>query len=294
MKIGANLLCCFVPVAKWRRALRERTGGNNRRYQRRLARLQQCGDFSIVEIEGVKVAQGEGLKLGHIFGGDGVLIVEEIFKNHEYHFDIGTEAVVVDIGMNIGLASLYFAARDDVKAVYGFEPFKPTFEQAVFNFKINEEYARKIHPCNYGLGDRDKELTFEYYPRTPGRMSTVKTIDEIHPNRKHETRTETVQVKNAATEIKAILKWHPDTKVVLKCDTEGAEKEIFGSLDAAGVLKDIDVVLLEYHFSYDVPLLEMLKRNGFVFFKQRTAALETGEFGMIRAVNVSREKEAGR
>ena len=290
MKILVNLVCCLVPVAKWRRVLRERTGGNNRRYQRRLARLQHCGNFRVVDINGVKVAQGEGLNLGHIFDGDGVLIVEEIFKNHEYHFDVGTDVVVIDIGMNIGLASLYFAAREDVKAVYGFEPFKPTFERAAFNFKINEEIARKIHPYNYGLGDRDQELTLEYYPRTPGRMSTVKTIDEIHPSRKHETRTETVQIKDAANEIKAILKRYPDVKIVLKCDTEGAEKEIFESLDTAGVLKDIDVVLLEYHFSYDVPLLEMLKRNGFVYFKQRTAVLETGEFGMIRAINMSCRK----
>ncbi len=291
MIMRVNLLCCFVPVAKWRKALWEGMVGKNRRYQRRLSRLQQYGDFHIVEIEGVKVAQGEGLNLGHIFDGDGILIVKEIFKNDEYHFDIGKEAVVIDIGMNIGLASLYFATREEVKAVYGFEPFKPTFEQAVFNFKINEKYARKIHSYNYGLGDSDKELSFDYSPRTPGRMSTVKTIGAINPSRKHETRTETVQIKNAATEIKIITERHRDQKIVLKCDVEGAEKEIFESLDAAGALKDIDVLMLEYHFSYDVPLLEMLKRNGFVYFKQKTTTLETGDFGMIRAVKVSLEME---
>ena len=257
---------------------------DRKRYKKRLARLEKCGNYQIKEIEGVKVAHGNGFNFGHIFDGDGILIVEEIFKNDEYNFDIGEQSVVIDIGMNIGFASLYFASRDDVKAVYGFEPFGPTFEQAIFNFKINEKLAKKIHPHNYGLGDKDKELTLEYYSKAPGRMSTVKSIDEIPHSRKYPTKTETVTIKDARKDISAIIEQNKDTKIVIKCDTEGSEKEIFESLDSIGVLKDIDVIMLEYHFSYDKPTEEILKRNGFVFFKQKNAILETGDFGVIRAI----------
>lgn len=257
----------------------------HRRYRRRLVRLEKCGKFQIKEIEGIKVAIGKDLNLGYIFDGDGIVIVEEIFKNEEYNFEIGAEAVVIDIGMNIGLASLFFAARDDVKYVYGFEPFKPTFEQAMFNFKINQKYAGKIHPYNYGLGDKDKELTFEYYPKVPGRMSTVKPITAIyHPNSRYPTKTETVQIKNAAKDINSIIERHKDKKIIIKCDTEGSEKEIFEKLDSEGILKNVDILIIEYHFSYDVPLLNILKRNGFIFFKQKTVSMETGDFGIIRAV----------
>jgi len=269
----------MTPFRKLRNRLNER-----RRYKRRLARLEQCGDFHVTQIDGVRVAHGNGLNLGYIFDGDGILIVEEIFKNDEYNFDIGDPAVVIDIGMNIGMASLYFAARDDVEDVYGFEPFKPTFEQAMFNFKINEKYAGKIHPHNCGLGDSDKELTLEYYSRAPGRMSTVKPIEEIRHSAKYATRMETVQIRDAAEELRPIVERHKDRKIIVKCDTEGSEKEIFESLDLKGILKNIDMVLLEYHFSYDVPLGDILKRNGFVFFKQKTVTLETGDFGIIRAV----------
>ena len=265
------------------RKLRNRFNAH-KRYKRRLARLERWGRFHITEIDGVRVAQGNGLNLGYIFDGDGILIVEEIFKNDEYNFDIGGPVVVIDMGMNIGLASLYFAARDDVEDVYAFEPFKPTFEQAMFNFKINDKYASKIHPHNYGLGDRDKELTLEYYSRAPGRMSTVKSIDKIRHSPKYATKTETVQIRNTAQDIRPIIERHKDKKIVIKCDTEGSEKEIFQSLDSKGTLKDIDMVLLEYHFSYDVPLQDILRRNGFVFFKQRTVTLQTGDFGIIRAV----------
>lgn len=267
------------PYRKFRNHFKQK-----KRYKKQIARLEKCGKFYIKEIEGIKVAQGNGLDLGYIFDGDGILILEEIFKNEEYNFYIGSEAVVIDIGMNTGLASLYFASREDVKYVYGFEPFKPTFEQAMFNFRINDKYTDKIHPYNYGLGEIDKELTFEYYPRTPGRMSTVKTIDEIHPSRKYETKTETVQIKNAAVNIGAIVERHKDKQIVIKCDTEGSEKEIFESLNSDEILKNIDMVMVEYHFSYDVPLINIFKRNGFIFFKQKTISLETGDYGIIRAI----------
>ncbi len=269
----------ITPFGKLRRQRRDRS-----RYKRRLTRLKQWGDFQVTEIDGVRVAQGYGLNLGYVFDGDGVLIAEEIFKNGEYNFCIGERAVVIDIGMNIGLASLCFAAQDDVEAVYGFEPFKPTFDQAVFNFRINEKYAKKIHPHNYGLGDRNKELTLEYYSRSPGRMSTVKSIDEIRHSRKYPTNTETVHIRDAAEDIRPIIERHKDAAIIIKCDTEGSEKEIFEGLDSGGILKSVDIVLLEYHFSYDVPLEAILKRNGFAFFKQRTITIETGDFGMIRAI----------
>jgi len=254
-----------------------------RKYKRRLARLEQCGNFQVTEVDGVKVARGNGLNLGYIFDGDGILIMEEIFKNDEYNFDAGCPSVVIDIGMNIGLASLYFAAKDDVVDVYGFEPFKPTFERAMFNFKINEEYASKIHPHNYGLGDRDKELTLDYNSNTPGRMSTVKSIDDILHSTRYTT-PERVQIKNAAADIRHIIDMHKDKKIIIKCDAEGSEKEIFESLDLKGILTNIDILMLEYHFSYDIPLQDILKRNGFVFFKQRTVTIQTGDFGIIRAV----------
>lgn len=257
---------------------------SRKRYKKRLARLAVCGQFSVEEMEGIKVARSGDLNLGHIFDGDGVLIVEEIFKQEEYCFDCGGPTVVIDIGMNIGLASLYFASREDVHDVYGFEPFRPTYEQALFNFRINPGYAGKIHPCCYGLGSEDKVLALEYYARTPGRMSTVKTIDEIHPSRNYGTTTETVQIRNAADDIRLIAERHRDKKILVKCDTEGSEKEIFENLQEKGVLKDIDMIIVEYHFSYDVCLQDIFRKSGFVFFKQKTAVHELGESGVIRAV----------
>jgi FkbM family methyltransferase len=255
-----------------------------RRYKRRLARLAACGDFAISEIDGVKVAEGNGLSIGHLFNGDGISIFEDLFGTEDYYFDIGAQSVVIDLGMNIGLASLYFSARSDVDHVYGFEPFTPTYEQALFNFRLNQQYATKIHPNNYGLGDASRELTLDYYPRSPGRASTVKSIDEILPLRRYDTHRETVEIRNAADELRSIIDQHLDHRIIVKCDTEGAEKEIFESLDGAGLLRDIDMALIEFHFSCDGFLTDVLKKNDFSFFKQKTLTTSAGDFGIIRAV----------
>ena len=81
-----------------------------------------------------------------------------------------------------------------------------------------------------------------------------------------------------------IVERHKDKKIVVKCDTEGSEKEIFENLNSEGILRSFDMIMVEYHFSYDVPLVEILKRSNFVFFKQKIVSLETGDFGIIRAV----------
>lgn len=285
MKFLAKLICCFIPIKKWRKAVRKALYEDKRHENKTLAMLRRCGNYEIKEIDGIKSACGNSIQIGNIFEGDAIVVVEEVFGNGEYHFETSSDCIVIDIGMNVGLASLYFSTIEQVKHVYSFEPFKPTFDQALFNLKINPQLGSKIYPFNYGLGDKNKELTFEYYPDAPGQMSTVKKISETHPWRKNKTLSETVTIRDAATEIRTIIEKYPGFKVVLKCDTEGSEKEIFERLDEEHLIPSIDIIMLEFHFSYDKPILNILKRNGFIFFRQKTVTLDTGDFGMIRAVN---------
>ena len=53
----------------------------NKKYKKRIARLENNSNFQIDEIDGIKVVKVKDLILGHIFDGDGVLIIEEIFSN---------------------------------------------------------------------------------------------------------------------------------------------------------------------------------------------------------------------
>lgn len=44
-----------------------------------------------------------------------------------------TDSIVIDIGANIGLASLFFAARKNVIKVIGYEPLRSTYQKALHN-----------------------------------------------------------------------------------------------------------------------------------------------------------------
>ncbi|MCB1614663.1 MAG: FkbM family methyltransferase [Pseudomonadales bacterium] len=284
LRILGNFISAFFRNKQTRQKIRGYFGGNAWKEIKRSARLSKCGNFSIKNVNGQKIAESDEVNLGFIFDGDSILIAEEIFRDHEYSFDINADCVVIDIGMNIGYASLYFAMMPAVLKVYGFEPFKPTYKQAIFNFSLNNSLSEKIEAFNFGLGDQEKTLDLDYYSKSPGQMSTVKSTFDIHPNRKGETILETAEIKDASSQISEIISRHANSKIVLKCDTEGSEKEIFENLHKNGILDRIDCIMLEYHFSYDKPVIEILKKNGFNYFNQHIITLDTGDFGMIRAM----------
>ena len=86
----------------------------------------------------------------------------EIFRDD--HYDIGkadlNNKVVVDVGANIGIFSLYSTVYD-TKVVYAFEPVKETYDILVENIKRNE-LENRIIPINKGLGDVEERKMISY------------------------------------------------------------------------------------------------------------------------------------
>ena len=60
-----------------------------------------------------------------------IQVTNEVFVNHDYAFAMPRDVIVLDVGMNVGRASLYFASQGCVKEVHSFEPFPKTFERAL-------------------------------------------------------------------------------------------------------------------------------------------------------------------
>ena len=69
-------------------------------------------------------------------------------------------------------------------------------------------------------------------------------------------------------------------KIFLKIDCEGAEKQILPELENSGLIKRVDVIIMEWHFEEPSWIVDLLIRNGFVVFRLNTIA---NELGMIRA-----------
>ncbi|MFC2637853.1 MAG: FkbM family methyltransferase [Mitsuokella sp.] len=189
-------------------------------------------------------------------------VCEELFLMNEYAFSFGDKPItVIDIGMNIGCASLLFASHENVRQVYSYEPFPRTYREALDNFSRNGEAIRnKIIPHNYALSGHDGETTVHFYEEFPGGMTIVKD----HPSwGKQEV---TVQIRKASDELKEILDGHMQDLILMKIDCEGSEYEILQDMDAHNLIEKVDAFIMESHFGRENEIVDCLKRKGFYVF----------------------------
>lgn len=196
-----------------------------------------------------------------------------VFCDDEYHFDMGEKYVMFDIGFNLGMTSLHKAQDKNCVKIYAFEPFVPTFELAKHNMELNKKLSEKITAFNYGLGDKDETISINYNPDKPGSMSSVK-------NRFTDCKdVEIIHIKKTSDVLKPLFAKHKE-KIFLKIDCEGAEKQILPDLDNSGLIKNVDVIIMEWHFEDPGWIIDLLTRNGFIVF---CINVTKNELGMIRA-----------
>jgi len=160
----------------------------------------------------------------------------------EYHVDDRVKPkVIVDIGANIGITSLWLNRKFPDAKIYSFEPMQDNFEI----LQKNIDGIANIQAFNFGLGDADGEFDiysnvdennlggFSIYQREndPDNLGT-KTV----PIGKIQIRT----AGDALTELGI-------TKIdLLKIDTEGAEYDILSSIPDH-YLQDCQWIMGELH-----------------------------------------------
>lgn len=89
---------------------------------------------------------------------------DEIFVDEVYlrgGIVLRENAVVFDVGANIGMFSLFVGARCPTAQVYAFEPVPEVYAKLVSNIDAR---GLAVRPFEYGLSDRDQEVSFYYYP----------------------------------------------------------------------------------------------------------------------------------
>lgn len=194
-----------------------------------------------------------------------------------FHTD-AKDNVVVDIGMNIGVASLYFASREDVSKVYAYEPFSDTYQRAVSNIKRNEKLANKIVPVHAGIsdGERTEKVVFHASIHSalttcPDLVDTAVRYCQSHygygADKGCKERIEEIQLLDAAIEVKKILSENEGKNLVLKMDCEGSEYLIMERLVQAGLLQEFSVIMLEWHYKGPDALKAHLQKAGFSYFE---------------------------
>ncbi|SDL37576.1 methyltransferase, FkbM family [Lentzea albidocapillata subsp. violacea] len=68
-------------------------------------------------------------------------------------------SVVLDVGANIGMYSLFARSECPTASIYAFEPLPPLLEKLRANVS-----AHDVTVLPYGLSDADREVSFVYYP----------------------------------------------------------------------------------------------------------------------------------
>ena len=208
------------------------------------------------------------------------VIFEEIYLQNIYRFISNKETVLFDVGMNIGLASLFFASKGFIKKVYGFEPMKPTYERAMENMALNNaSLTDKIFGNNFGLGEQDMEQTVAYLKDNPGIMKAGKAAVTVDPSVPNAVKA---VVKEAGPEILRIMNENPGLSFAMKIDSEGAEYEIIPNLIKHDVLKRIDIIVMETHYGNEDQLVTALQKEGFMVYSNEQPPFRTGTLLAVR------------
>ena len=120
-KALVNILCCFVPLKRWRKKIRYNLADRKRRHRE----LLELG----FRIENDIITTPQGVRMDISDKADHPLyLIKEVFVKSEYKLNIAQESLLIDIGMNRAAASLLFATNKNIKKIYSYEPFKPTFD----------------------------------------------------------------------------------------------------------------------------------------------------------------------
>lgn len=195
---------------------------------------------------------------------DDLHFITEVLRDDTYNIKMNEDVCVVDVGMNIGLAALFFAKKDFVKEIYSFETFPETFERAVANIELNPDLAPKITARNVGLDGWSGDTSIFVDERVASGSASIRGAVKGREVR--------VAVRRADTELRPILRSAKERglAVVAKIDCEGSEFPIFETLEQAGLLGEFAAIMLEWHPGVGLKtgqdLITPLLANGFIVF----------------------------
>ena len=170
-------------------------------------------------------------------------------------------AVILDIGANIGWYSLLFSKRLPQSKIYAFEPIQETYKNLVTNINLNK--SDNIFSFNMGLSEKKGSLTYYYFPEGAVLASEKNLIN--CPKAK-----QTICHVNALDTF--ISAQGLDQLDFIKCDVEGAELSVIkGGLNT--IKKFLPILFIELfekwtlQFNYHPDdVIHLLKTIGYKCF----------------------------
>lgn len=221
------------------------------------ARFQAAPSGAILEAKGVRL---------HLENWEELFIAAEVFAEGIYNLSVPGRFVAIDVGMNVGTTSLFFARQPNCTGVYAFEPFPKTIEKAQRNFGLNPSLVSKINVTASGVAARTYEAELEYFEEFKGSVGMNGLPDYIDRTQLAGTAEKVrVRFQDCSEVLAQVRARHPDACIVCKIDCEGAEYEILDALAASGEISAIGFILMEWHLKGAAPLEKLLSKSGFCY-----------------------------
>ncbi len=229
------------------------------------------------------VATIDGLSF-HVSSLSNMAVLYEVFIEKIYHVELlSNNLLVLDIGMNIGVASQYFASSAQVKAVYGFEPFLETYQEAKANLLLNEVLQQKLFYNHYGVSDVTEKRQIHLFDS--GLLSASTIMSSSNNYGKDNSKTIEVQLRSIKSIFDELYPQYPDSPVLLKIDCEGEEYAIFESIRNTEYLNRVVCVLVEWHEKGAESIVEVLNEKGFQMLLLPHATANCGMIYGFKAAN---------
>lgn len=193
------------------------------------------------------------------------LILKEVYGTENYfpkinnnqNYSLKPDDIVIDIGANVGLFTVYAAKLAPKGKVYSFEPVKGNFERLQSHVELNG--IKNVVTVNKAVSDKNKKTKIYLIEKNSGGHSINKNKFKIHNEKVFSTeQIECISLKEVFDKYKIR---HCS---FLKLDCEGEEYKILTKLPES-YLNKIDKISLEYHPSVVdvIKLARHLAKNNF-------------------------------
>lgn len=203
--------------------------------------------------------------------GDFYQALDDIYAKALYKFDTDEDFILIDIGFHAGIASTYLkSVHKNLKKVYGFEAFLPTYQIAIQNIQ-NNHLEKDILLKPLGLSDHFDLKQIPYILDWASNMSIEVRSDfyDMYSSSemKDKIRYIETEIVPAHSELEEIIaKSH--NKIALKCNVNGAALAIIRDLDKHRLLSKIDILEMKIFSDLSEPILNLLPKNNLTIIEK--------------------------
>jgi FkbM family methyltransferase len=181
--------------------------------------------------------------------------LNEIFEEEEYsiinNFPKGKKHLVLDLGANIGLFSLYFLNRYPSATIISVEASKSTFR--ILQKTIDEQVNSDWEAINNAVYSEETTLRF-----SNSGTSTARKIINSDSNCSTD-QCETITLNNLVSQIISKSE-QKEFYITIKMDIEGAEEKVV--LENSEWLRKVDFLIIELHEVVNqIAIIDTLKKH---------------------------------